>query len=192
MPIKDSLTELIDNLDSKHVDERRYAMRQLALMGAESTKGLVRVLSKGSEQQRHSAALILGKIRAPESLSALAKAMKDECVQVRGNAALALGEFGGTTAVQALIKGLRDEDWWVRSCSAEALGWIGDKRAIQPLVKAFQREEQEAELVAKGKKIISNQRNPAEQRYAVRPTIIESIKRIGGKEAKKALKQLGL
>jgi HEAT repeat protein len=98
---------------------------------------LIKALAARDAFVRHSAADVLGLLKAPRAVEPLIKALLDPDENVRASAALALGKLKDLRVVELLIKALLDSEEVVRSCSAQALRELKDLRAVEPLIKAL-------------------------------------------------------
>jgi len=88
--------------------------------------------------------------------------------RVAASAAYALGEMRDAAAVPALISALQNDCNHMRRIAAHALGKIGDERAVMPLAEVLR----------------------TEQPLAVQASVIMSLGKIGGPDAKQTLTHL--
>ncbi|HPM42997.1 MAG TPA: HEAT repeat domain-containing protein, partial [Candidatus Omnitrophota bacterium] len=74
---------------------------------------------------RNGCAVILGEIKALDSVPALAVLLKDPSLVVRGSAARALGNIGSKAAIPALVAALSDTEPLIRKAVADSLRKLG-------------------------------------------------------------------
>jgi HEAT repeats len=86
---------------------------------------LVRLLGRGSEEERIRACRALWRLARVTSSAALIAALSDPSAGVRAQAARALGALREPRSVEALAPLLADRSWWVRARAAEALRAVG-------------------------------------------------------------------
>jgi len=121
----DYVKKLIEQLEAKNVEVRRYAASALGRTGDEQAVNppLTALLKDKSKRIRVAASLALGEIGGPTAFECLTESLKIEEAGVRVNTAVALGKFG-TAAVSPLIDMLKDKDARVRKQSVRELGRI--------------------------------------------------------------------
>ncbi len=95
---------------------------------------LVRALEDADARVQRSAALALGKLKAPEAVEPLATLLRGRDETVVAAAAEALGQIATPPAVEALAAHVRDRQATARRPAAEALGRTGDLAAARSLM----------------------------------------------------------
>lgn len=84
------LDELVQQLGSDKLGERKRARAALISAGNPSVPALISLLSNHSSELRWEAAYVLGEIKSPEAAPALVNALEDEALEVRWRAAVGL------------------------------------------------------------------------------------------------------
>jgi HEAT repeat protein len=97
----------------------------------------LKALNAENSDERHRAAIALGKFANPRAVEPLIKALSDPDSFVRSFAAVSLGNLKDPRALEPLIKLLGDENKRVRRSAAEALGSMRNRSALDALVKAL-------------------------------------------------------
>jgi HEAT repeat protein len=117
---------------------------------AESSAGLIPLLSDKEEFVRQQTAYALGQTRSRAAVSALIERLTDKKDSVRGAAAVALGEIADATAVTPLAavlnpqaglapsKGRREQNPFVLRAAARSLGQIGSRAGLPALTVVLQ------------------------------------------------------
>lgn len=113
-----------------------------ALEGQRVCDYFTRVLRAGPVDERKRAALVMGRIGAPEwaVIPLLGALDRSRPWQVRSQAAWSLGQLGDTRAIPALIEALKDEKGKVASEAALALSVIGEP-AVPSLISHLSSEQ---------------------------------------------------
>jgi HEAT repeat protein len=124
---------LIPTLADKNPQVASVALDGLIGKGA-SSDSLIEALKSKNPQIRSSAALILKRIKDPNSVDKLVTVLRGNRLEARCQAALILGEIQDNRAVEHLIKMLNDEEAEARQAAAMALGEIRDPLAVEPLI----------------------------------------------------------
>lgn len=135
--ISETITRLIDDLQSDDDFQRAQAAFALGMLGEPAVQPLIRLLAHPERDIRMRAAWSLGVIghAAVEPLLALAES---DQAGLRVEAIRVLGVIGEGRALNQLFHGLTDRDALVAHRAATALGKIGDPRAFHPLLTALQ------------------------------------------------------
>jgi HEAT repeat protein len=134
--IPESITRLVDDLQSEDEFARAQAAFALSMRGEPAVEPLVRQLSHSDRDVRMRAAWALGVIGQPALRPLLDLAEGDDFV-LRVEAIRVLGVIGEGRALNQLFHGLIDADPRVAQRAATALGKIGDPRAFHPLLTAL-------------------------------------------------------
>lgn len=93
---------------------------------------------KADIQIRTGCALVLDKVRSPDSFDALLTAARDADFRLRPYAIRALGATGVPEAYEPLVEILRNGDRTDASAAAIGLGRLGDRRATQEFVSCIE------------------------------------------------------
>lgn len=187
------------------------------LKDARAVEPLIGTLSDADRGVRVAAAKALERIGGPASGRALAEYRIDDAiwalshgwVGLRVEAARTLGELRDRRAVEPLIAALEVVDWDSRHAAAEALGQIGDARAVGPLIAALYRDWATLAMGHDGAEEFVRISDPneilealvrlgeptaeplavalADERPGIREAAAETLERIGGPEAERAL-----
>ncbi len=144
---------------------------------------------------RKNAALILGKIDAGEAVPALGFALKDGNVGVRKACVQSFSLLKTEDSIQFLILALMDEDPDIRVSSALSLGRMGGKRVFESLSLLLSDSDDSVRgAVSKAFGILKDKRavGPligllSDRNGFVVTTTIESLSKIGGREARSSL-----
>ena len=144
----DYVKKLIEQLEAKNVEVRRYAASALGRTGDEQAVNppLTALLKDKSKRIRVAASLALGEIGGPTAFECLTESLKIEEAGVRVNTAVALGKFG-TAGVSPLIAMLKDKDARVRKQSVRELERTGDSRAVAPLIATMTDSDKKTSLL---------------------------------------------
>ncbi|MBN1568775.1 MAG: HEAT repeat domain-containing protein [Acidobacteria bacterium] len=100
----------------------------------------LKALNSDNIDEKHRAAIALGKTGNPRAVEPLIKALADPDTFVRSFAAVSLGNLKDARAVEPLIKALGDENQRVRRSAVEALGSLRDPKALEALLKLLNDE----------------------------------------------------
>ena len=130
---------LIAALTAEAGDVRRLASEMLAAAGPPAAPALVAALGDVNGHRRRAAALILGRIAAPDAAEGLRAACADEYPLVRSAAVAALGCLGQVCVadIAVLIQAIDDDSTWVRRHAAEALAALADRAPVPDLRAAL-------------------------------------------------------
>ena len=134
--IPESITHLIDDLQSDDEFARAQAAFALSMLGEPAVDPLISQLSHADRDVRMRAAWALGVIGQP-ALRPLLDLAKGDDITLRVEAIRVLGVIGEGRALNQLFHGLTDPDSRVAQRAATALGKIGDPRAFHPLLTAL-------------------------------------------------------
>ena len=134
--IPESITHLIDDLQSEDEFARAQAAFALSMLGEPAVEPLVNQLSHANRDVRMRAAWALGVIGQP-ALRPLLDLAEGDDITLRVEAIRVLGVIGEGRALNQLFHGLTDPDPRVAQRAASALGKIGDPRAFHPLLTAL-------------------------------------------------------
>src|SRR5690349_5486577 len=134
--IPESITHLIEDLQSDDEFTRAQAAVALSMLGAPAVKPLVDQLSHADRDVRMRTAWALGVIGQP-ALRPLLDLAEGDDITLRVEAIRVLGVIGEGRALNQLFHGLTDPDPRVAQRAATALGKIGDPRAFHPLLTAL-------------------------------------------------------
>ena len=134
--IPESITHLIDDLQSEDEFARAQAAFALSMLGEPAVDPLISQLSHADRDVRMRAAWALGVIGQP-ALRPLLDLAEGENFTLRVEAIRVLGVIGEGRALNQLFHGLADPDPRVAQRAATALGKIGDPRAFHPLLTAL-------------------------------------------------------
>jgi HEAT repeat protein len=134
--IPESITHLVDDLQSEDEFARAQAAFALSMLGEPAVGPLLKQLSHSDRDVRMRAAWALGVIGQPALRPLLDLAEGDDFV-LRVEAIRVLGVIGEGRALNQLFHGLIDTDPRVAQRAATALGKIGDPRAFHPLLTAL-------------------------------------------------------
>jgi len=134
--IPESITHLIEDLQSEDEFARAQAAFALSMLGEPAVKPLVSQLSHTDRDVRMRAAWALGVIGQP-ALAPLIALAEGNNTPLRVEAIRVLGVIGEGRALNQLFHGLADPDPRVAQRAATALGKIGDPRAFHPLLTAL-------------------------------------------------------
>jgi len=134
--IPESITHLIDDLQSEDEFARAQAAFALSMLGEPAVDPLISQLSHADRDVRMRAAWALGVIGQP-ALRPLLDLAEGDDVTLRVEAIRVLGVIGEGRALNQLFHGLTDPDPRVAQRAATALGKIGDPRAFHPLLTAL-------------------------------------------------------
>jgi HEAT repeat protein len=134
--IPESITHLIDDLQSEDEFARAQAAFALSMLGEPAVEPLVSQLSHADRDVRMRAAWALGVIGQP-ALRPLLDLAEGDDITLRVEAIRVLGVIGEGRALNQLFHGLTDPDPRVAQRAATALGKIGDPRAFHPLLTAL-------------------------------------------------------
>ncbi len=107
---------------------------------------------------RKNAALILGNLRARESIETLGFALKDEAEEVRKAAVRAISMIGTEEAVRYLRAALTDESAEIRAIATQSLSYCGDDTDILNSIIIMTRDPDEG-VRASAAKALSRYRN---------------------------------
>lgn len=143
---------------------RNSAIVILRSLGHASIPLLYGLLKDKDDDIRKFALDLLGEIREGVLVEKIIPLLKDQNPNVRASAAKALGMIGQRECIPYLIEALHDEEW-VAFSAIEAIGQIGDEMALNAL----------SEILSSGTETL-------------RDIAIDSISRIGTKNAKDILK----
>jgi len=134
--------------DENH-DVRRAAMGSLIISKPEvAADTLISGLIDSDWRVREEAAVIIGKIKAHETLDALIVAMNDEYWQVRVKAASSLGKLKNPKAIPALGNALTFSISNLRKESAAALGEIAHVDALPLLAESLKDADPDVRKIA--------------------------------------------
>ena len=134
--IPESITHLIDDLQSEDEFARAQAAFALSMLGEPAVEPLINQLSHADRDVRMRAAWALGVIGQP-ALRPLLDLAEGDDITLRVEAIRVLGVIGEGRALNQLFHGLTDPDARVSQRAATALGKIGDPRAFHPLLTAL-------------------------------------------------------
>lgn len=134
--VPESITHLIDDLQSEDEFARAQAAFELSMLGEPAVKPLVAQLSHADRDVRMRTAWALGVIGQP-ALRPLLDLAEGDDITLRVEAIRVLGVIGEGRALNQLFHGLTDPDPRVAQRAATALGKIGDPRAFHPLLTAL-------------------------------------------------------
>ena len=134
--IPESITHLIEDLQSDDEFTRAQAAFALGMLGEPAVKPLVSQLSHADRDVRMRTAWALGVIGQP-ALRPLLDLAEGDDITLRVEAIRVLGVIGEGRALNQLFHGLADPDPRVAQRAATALGKIGDPRAFHPLLTAL-------------------------------------------------------
>jgi HEAT repeat protein len=134
--IPESITHMIEDLQSEDEFARAQAAFALSMLGEPAVKPLVGQLSHADRDVRMRAAWALGVIGQP-ALRPLLDLAEGDDITLRVEAIRVLGVIGEGRALNQLFHGLTDPDPRVAQRAATALGKIGDPRAFHPLLTAL-------------------------------------------------------
>jgi HEAT repeat protein len=134
--IPESITHLIDDLQSNDEFARAQAAFALSMLGEAAVEPLVSQLSHADRDVRMRAAWALGVIGQP-ALRPLLELAEGDDITLRVEAIRVLGVIGEGRALNQLFHSLADPDSRVAHRAATALGKIGDPRAFHPLLTAL-------------------------------------------------------
>jgi HEAT repeat protein len=134
--IPESITHLIDDLQSEDEFARAQAAFALSMLGEPAVAPLISLLSHADRDVRMRAAWALGVIGQP-ALRPLLDLAEGDDFTLRVEAIRVLGVIGEGRALNQLFHGLTDPDARVAQRAATALGKIGDPRAFHPLLTAL-------------------------------------------------------
>jgi HEAT repeat protein len=116
---------------------------------------LVQLVKEG-DAEAGTAALMLGRIKAPDAVEPLLKALADPTFVARREVLLALGMLGDPKALEAVGKDLYSDRPEVRAAAAEALQALGRSTygdALLALKVDYYRKVREAAMLALGQKV---------------------------------------
>src|SRR5258708_4941317 len=130
-----SIKKHIEELSSADSSVRNSAANKLVSMGTVALDEVIFLLSKGDENSRLEAAIVIGKIGEKKALEPLLKALSDSSPSVKNQVIYALGKLGDSRAYDALIDTLSNKE--IIPIVAKALGDLGDQRAITPLLNVL-------------------------------------------------------
>lgn len=103
-----AVESLVNAVEDEHEDVAFWVVKTLRRIGRKALPDMVRMLKKGTDEQRLHAAKALGAMRDPEAVEPLIAALLDGHEWVRLYACLALGEIGDQRSSRALIGVVRD------------------------------------------------------------------------------------
>jgi hypothetical protein len=198
------LCELLGNLTSSK--PRRIICDALSKVGKDSIELMAPFLEDNRWYLVRNIVYILGRIGREEAVPLIGKAIQHGDVRVRREALQALGLIGGSEAMQYMIRSLEDKDIKIRGTAALNLGRMGEK-ALAPLTERmlskefYKKESQEIKAFFKALGMIrSNHAIPLlysllegrkwfgrAKAEEIRACAIETLVRIGTKEAKEAI-----
>ncbi|MCD4686796.1 MAG: HEAT repeat domain-containing protein [Anaerolineae bacterium] len=145
----------IKKLQSRRVEDRRLAVRQLGRYGdADAVEPLITALRDEDAIVRTDATVafgILGDTRATEPLIV---ALHDKAASVRTEAVTALGKIGDTHTVELLTAILHDEDAVIRSNAAAALELIKTRKTLAAVAEHKEWVKQLTKLLATADEIL--------------------------------------
>jgi HEAT repeat protein len=127
---------------------RAVASRALLAIGPAAAPELRRLLDSEEDQERASAAELLGLLGDVSSAAGVARLLSDPSPNVRARAALAVGRLGSTRSAGPLRAALDDPVASVRIAAARSLGAVQDREAARALLAIAQRDEPDAARVA--------------------------------------------
>jgi HEAT repeat protein len=135
---KESIHDLVEQLQAKDVETRTWAARELAKREPapyEAIPALIIALKDDDVVSSH-AATALAKI-GPAALPFLIQALRDKDDSLRARAAETLGYFGSDAklALSALLNAANDPDWGVRMAVVSALGKLGDPMGVPTIIE---------------------------------------------------------
>ena len=134
--VPETITHLIDDLQSEDEFARAQAAFALSMLGEPAVAPLVALLSHTDRDVRMRAAWALGVIGQP-ALRPLLDLAEGDDITLRVEAIRVLGVIGEGRALNQLFHGLTDPDARIAQRAATALGKIGDPRAFHPLLTAL-------------------------------------------------------
>ena len=130
--IRYHIQQLIMQMKSEHIEDRKYAAEALRNFGLEANDAiptLIELLKDDSKTVRFTAAFTLRNLHIEVNtfVPVIIETLKDKDKWIRSNAAQILGKIGfeAKDALPSLIEALKDQDSFVRSSAALALGKIG-------------------------------------------------------------------
>lgn len=147
-PSEESVELLVDLLDDESHPVRFRAAERLGGFGEIALQRLIDVMDTREGDVRRYATFALKKIGDPRVTDHFIGALEDEDWGVRKVAARSLGELGDRRAVEPLIGALEDEDWGVKLAAVRSLGDLGDERAIEPIKKARRKGDKDFKKAA--------------------------------------------
>lgn len=163
-----AVKEMVKMLETAGVRRRSDIADMLARIGGPALEPLIKAASRGSEKARQGAVWALGQMRDPRTIEPTIRALKDKSHRVRSAAAWSLATAGTSKGVEPLAEVLKqDPDASVREAAARALGNLGDIRATPALAGAL-----------------------AETNMMIRGVAVVSLRKIGGEDASRALREL--
>lgn len=114
---------------------RGRAMESLERMGKRAVDPLCKALKNKNTAIRISSAVLLGRIKDPQTIKPLLETMKnDKEDEVRGLAAVALGQIGDRKVFPELIEALKNKGPKTRQGAVDGLTSMPDPQAIEPLL----------------------------------------------------------
>lgn len=196
------IEELIEQLESKDVDERRDAAYALAALGSDAEKAvpaLIEAIGDRDPQVVAASLTALARIgpAAEEAIPKLVERMGRRGSQDRYRAAFALGSIG-PAAVPVLQEKLSDRRSTTRADAAMALRWVGDdaQKCLIELAMLLDDDSQEVREVAAGtlgeigaiaEPVVSDRLQARESNNLL--ATLDALTRIGAQEPK-TLEQL--
>jgi HEAT repeat protein len=122
-----AIEHLVNSTEDEHEDVAFWVGKTLKRIGRGALPEVVRLLKKGSDEQRYYAAKALGGLRDPQAVEPLIEALTDGHEWVRLYAAIALGEIGGERALSHLLGVLRDPTFRIHPRMVEVFERFGDR-----------------------------------------------------------------
>jgi HEAT repeat protein len=135
--ISDSLTSLLEDLQSDDEFSHSQAAFTLAMYGEPAVKPLIGLLEHYSPDVRMRAAWALG-VMGTAALPMLLELAEGNNQHLRIEAIRILGVIGEGRSIKQLLQGLTDPNPKVAARAARAIGKIGDPRAYHALLTALQ------------------------------------------------------
>jgi HEAT repeat protein len=135
-----SVPELINRVNDEDEDVQYWVLKTLKAIGRPALPDIIRLLKRGTDEQRFFAAKALGLMRDPLSTDPLLEALSDGHEWVRLYAAIALGELGETRAVGHLVKSFADPAFKVHAGIYRVFEKFG-AAAVAPLLAAVRSQD---------------------------------------------------
>lgn len=135
-----AIESLVNAIEDEHEDVAFWVAKTLRRIGRRALPEVVRLLKRGTDEQRLHAAKTLGTLRDPSAIDPLVEALRDGHEWVRLYAAIALGEIGGEKAVAHLLEMLRDPTFRIHPRMIPVFDGLGE-RVVPVLLDMAQGDE---------------------------------------------------
>lgn len=122
-----AVEKLVHACEDEHEDVSFWVAKTLRRIGRGGLPVMLRMLRKGTDEQRYLSAKALGILKDPESVEVLVEGLKDGHEWVRLYAAIALGEIQDPRAIQPLLQVLADPAFRVHPRIVEVFRSFGDR-----------------------------------------------------------------